>query len=254
MQFDPSENAQFSRTALVLGKEALKKLASSRVAVFGLGGVGGSAAEALVRAGVGSIDLIDNDVVSPSNLNRQLFALNSTVGRYKTDAAAERLADINPRAVIRTHRVFILPGNASDFDFGAFDFVIDAVDTLTAKLAIVSACREAGTPMVSSMGTGDKIDPSALYLCDVFETSVCPLARLMRKKLRAMGIDSLRVVASRELPLEPFEDVDAGSCPPGRRRVPGSVSFVPPVAGYLAASEAVRVITGFDPSGRRRGE
>ena len=243
----------FSRTELIFGREVLDRLASCRVAVFGLGGVGGCAAEALVRSGVGQIDLIDSDVVSPSNLNRQIFALHSTLGRFKADAAAERLADVNPAAVIRAHRVFFLPENASDFDFRAFDFVVDAVDTLTAKLAIVAACRDAGTPMVSCMGTGNKVDPSALVLCDVFETSVCPLARIMRKKLRAMGVSSLRVVASREAPIEPVKRPGEGELPPGRRAIPGSVSFVPPVAGFLAASEAIRVLSGFDPEGRRRG-
>ena len=232
----------FSRTELLLGPEAMARLRASRVAVFGIGGVGGHAAEALVRSGVGAIDLVDSDQVSVSNLNRQLFALHSTIGMDKVDAARVRLLDINPNLIIRTHKCFFLPETADQFDFSAYDYVLDCIDTVTGKLQLVEAAHAVSTPIISSMGAGNKLDPAAFEVADIYETSVCPLARIMRKELRRRGIPALKVVYSREEAMEPLEKAEPER--QGRRSVPGSLAFVPSVAGLIMAGEVVKDLAG----------
>ena len=227
---------EFEREAMLLGEEAIKKLEGSYVALFGLGGVGSYAAEALARSGVGRILLIDNDVVSKSNINRQLCALQSTVGRYKVDVVAKRLLDINPDIIIEKRYDFVLPENISSFAFESFDYVIDAIDTVSAKLAIAQSATEHGTPMISCMGTGNKLDPTALTVTDIAKTSVCPLARVMRRELKKRGIAHLPVVFSTE---EPKQQINVE----GKKVPPASVAFVPSVAGLIAASEAIKSIT-----------
>ena len=231
----------FERTRMLLGREAMEKLARSRVAVFGLGGVGGYAVEALARSGVGALDLVDSDTVAPSNLNRQIIALRDTVGMYKTDAAAARIAAVNPECTVRTYRTFFLPENAGEFDFSAYDYVADAVDTVTAKIGLVLAARKGGVPIISAMGTGNKLDPSLLHISDLYETAVCPLARVMRRELKKRGVERLKVVWSPEEPMEPA--LSAETPPVGRRAVPGSTAFVPAAAGLLMASVIVRDLT-----------
>ncbi|MBP5385540.1 MAG: tRNA threonylcarbamoyladenosine dehydratase, partial [Lachnospiraceae bacterium] len=232
---------QFSRTRLLLGDEAMEKLANARVAVFGIGGVGGYVCEALVRTGVGHFDLIDNDKVCLSNLNRQIIATTKTVGRYKTEVMKERMLDINPGAEIEARRCFFLPENADEFPFDKYDYVVDAVDTVSAKIGIVMRARQSGVPVISSMGAGNKLDGSRFRVSDIYETSVCPLARVMRCELRRRGVDKLKVVWSDEEPIRPAEP-GCGSqgeteVPAGRRSVPGSTAFVPSVAGLLIAGE-----------------
>ena len=227
---------EFERETMLLGEEAIKKLEGSYVALFGLGGVGSYAAEALARSGVGRILLIDNDVVSKSNINRQLCALQSTVGRYKVDVVAKRLLDINPDIIIEKRYDFVLPENISSFDFESFDYVIDAIDTVSAKLAIAQSATEHGTPMISCMGTGNKLDPTALTVTDIAKTTVCPLARVMRRELKKRGITHLPVVFSTE---EPKQQINVE----GKKVPPASVAFVPSVAGLIAASEAIKSIT-----------
>ncbi len=231
---------QFERTALLLGGEAIEKLSRARVAVFGIGGVGACAAEALARSGVGKFDLTDNDRVSESNINRQIIALHSTVGLFKTDVMRERILDINPEAEVRINRCFFLPENAASFDFTQYSYVVDAVDTVTAKIELVLRAKEAGVPVISCMGAGNKLDPSLFRAADIYETSVCPLARVMRRELKKRGIDSLKVVYSREEPLTPLEELSGG----GKRVLPGSVAYVPPAAGLVLAGEVVRDLTG----------
>ncbi len=229
-----------SRTALLLGEEAIQRLASSRVAVFGIGGVGGHTADALARSGIGTLDLFDNDVVSLSNINRQLVALHSTVGRFKTEVMAERIRDICPNVKVNEHRCFFLPENADEYDFSQYDYVVDAVDTVSAKIAIVEKARAADVPIISCMGTGNKLDPSKLCLTDLANTSGCPLARIMRRELRARGIEHLPVVYS-------TESVQAHRMPTtetkGTHPVPGSTAFVPSVAGLMMAAEVVRSLS-----------
>lgn len=227
---------EFLRTELLLGREAMQKLEASHVAVFGIGGVGGHAAEALARSGIGALDLIDNDTVSVSNLNRQIVALKSTVGRYKADVMKERIQDINPEAKVRALRLFYLPETADELDLGEYDYIVDAVDTVTAKLELAVRAKEAGVPLISCMGAGNKLDPTAFTVTDISKTSVCPLARVMRRELKKRGITSLKVVYSTEPARTPLscEDVDA------RRSVPGSVAFVPSVAGLITAGEVIR--------------
>ncbi len=232
----------FSRTELLLGAEALEKLKAARVIVFGLGGVGGHAAEALVRAGVGAIDLVDDDRIGVSNLNRQLFALHSTLGMDKVDAAKARLLDVNPELAVTTHKCFYLPETADRFDFSRYDYVLDCIDTVTGKLQLVEAARAAGTPIISCMGTGNKLDPTGFRVSDISKTRGCPLARIMRKELKKRGIAHLRVVWSEELPREPLEAAVPDR--QGRRSVPGSVSFVPPAAGLIMAGAVVRALAG----------
>ncbi len=224
----------FSRTAKLLGANGIEKLKKARVIVFGLGGVGGYAVEALARSGVGSLTLVDNDRVSSSNLNRQLYALSSTVGKYKTEVAAQRVHDISPTISVQTVNLFYLPENADSIDLSHYDYIVDAVDTVSAKIELAVRATALNIPIVSCMGTGNKLDPQALYLSDLFATEVCPLARVMRRELKKRGIERLKVVCSHEQPLAPqsTEEVE--------RPVPGSVSFVPPVAGFLLASAVIK--------------
>ncbi len=226
----------FFRTEMLIGADAMARLSAARVAVFGIGGVGGHAAEALVRAGVGALDLVDNDVVSESNLNRQLFALRSTVGMPKVEAARQRLMDINPELQLRTIRCFYLPETAGEFDFSQYDYVIDAIDTVTGKLMLAEQAFRAGTPILSVMGAGNKLDPMRFEVTDIYKTTMCPLARIMRKELKKRGIGALKVVYSTEPALTPAPCAEETQ----RRAVPGSVSFVPSVAGLIAAGEVIR--------------
>ena len=247
---------QFSRTELLLGKEAMEKLAHSRVAVFGIGGVGGYVCEALVRSGVGAFDLIDDDKVCLTNLNRQIIATRSTVGKYKTDVMMERMKDINPDVEVQVHKCFFLPENADSFPFADYDYVVDAVDTVTAKISLVMKAQEAGVPIISSMGAGKKLDASAFRVADIYKTKVCPLARVMRRELKKRGVKKLKVVYSEEQPTRPLEDMGISCrtnciCPPGakhkcteRRDIPGSTAFVPSVAGLIIAGEVVKDLTG----------
>lgn len=243
---------QFSRTELLLGKEAMDRLAGARVAVFGVGGVGGYVCEALVRSGVGAFDLIDDDKVCLTNLNRQIIATRSTVGRYKVDVMKERMLDINPDVDVRTHQCFFLPENADDFPFEEYDYVVDAVDTVTAKIALVMKAWEKKVPIISSMGAGNKLDGSQFKVADIYKTKVCPLAKVMRHELKKRGVKKLKVVYSEELPIKPVEDMAISCrtnciCPPGakhkcteRRAIPGSTAFVPSVAGLIIAGEVVK--------------
>ena len=230
---------QFSRTGLLLGEEAVEKLQRARVAVFGLGGVGGYVVEALARAGVGQLDLIDRDTVSLSNLNRQILATHKTIGMDKTEAARQRVLDINPDAVVRVYNLFYGPDTASCLDFSRFDYIVDAIDTVTAKLSMVEQARAAGTPIICCMGTGNKLDPSRFQVADISKTTMCPLARVMRKELGKRGIRHLKVVYSQEEALSPtgWEEEAAAS---GKRQIPGSVSFVPGAAGLILAGEVIR--------------
>ncbi len=227
-------NEIFSRTEMLIGKDALSRLKDCRVAVFGIGGVGGYVAEALARSGVGALDLFDNDTVSPSNINRQIFALHSTVGKLKTSVAHERLKDINPDIKIKEHNVFVLPSNIDEIDFSAYDYVIDAIDTVSGKIAIIEKAKKENIPVISSMGTGNKTDPTKFEITDIFKTSVCPLARVMRYEMKKRGIKKLKVLFSAEEPKKP-SPTDDGSKP-----VPASISFVPPVAGLIIAGEVVK--------------
>lgn len=231
---------QFSRTELLLGKENMQKLKNSRVAVFGIGGVGGHAAEALARSGVGALDLIDSDVISVTNINRQIIATLDKVGEYKTDVMKERIALINPEADVRVYRKFFLPENADEFDFTQYDYVIDAVDTVSAKIELVMKTQADGTPIICSMGAGNKLDPSAFEVADLYATSVCPLARIMRTELRKRGVKKLKVVYSKESPVTPLPSDE--EC--GKRTVPGSTAFVPSVAGLIIAGEVIRDLSG----------
>lgn len=229
---------RFLRTELILGSEALKKLSSSRAAVFGIGGVGGYVAEGLARSGIGAIDIIDSDKVTVSNINRQIYALGSTVGKYKVDVAAERIKDINPDCAVTAYNKFYLPETSSEFDFSQYDYVVDAIDTVTGKIELVMQTDKYNVPIISSMGTGNKLDPTALEVADIFNTSVCPLARVMRYELKRRGIKKLKVVYSKEKPLLPQGSDNTSE--PFRRQTPGSVSFVPPVAGLIIAGEVVK--------------
>lgn len=226
----------FSRTELMLGKDAMEKLKNSRVAVFGIGGVGGHAAEALVRSGIGAIDLIDNDVVSKSNINRQMFATISSVGELKVEAARKRLLDINPEVNIKCHNVFYLPENSDSFDFSLYDYVIDAVDTVSAKIDIIMKAKENNIPVISSMGAGNKLDPTRFEVSDIYKTSVCPLARVMRKAMKDRGVSDLKVVYSKEEPVIKKEKVFGDNGKP----VPGSIAFVPSVVGLIMAGETIK--------------
>ena len=235
---------QFLRTEMLLGSEALTRLQSARVAVFGLGGVGGYVVEALARSGVGSLDLIDSDTVSVSNLNRQILATHSTVGMLKVDAARNRVLDINPACNVKTWPVFYTPDTADTFDFTQYDYIVDAIDTVTGKLALVERAKAAGTPIICCMGTGNKLDASAFQVADISKTTMCPLARVMRKELTKRGIRHLKVVYSQEEALTPtgWEEEAAAL---GKRQIPGSVAFVPGAAGLLLAGEVVRDLAGF---------
>ena len=243
---------QFSRTELLFGKEAMDKLAGSKVAVFGIGGVGGYVCEALVRSGVGAFDLVDDDKVCLTNLNRQIIATRSTVGKYKTDVMRDRMLDINPNVEVEVHKCFFLPENADDFPWDSYDYVVDAVDTVTAKIALVMKCKEKNIPIISSMGAGNKLDGSQFKVADIYKTKVCPLAKVMRRELKKRGVKKLKVVYSEEIPTRPIEDMAISCrnnciCPPGaehkcteRRDIPGSVAFVPSVAGLIIAGEVAK--------------
>ena len=232
-------NEQFSRTQILLGEEAVQKLRNARVAVFGIGGVGGYTVEALARCGVGNLDLIDSDTVSISNINRQILATHSTVGMLKVDAAKARVLDINPDCVVRTHPIFYLPETAEQFDFTQYDYIVDAIDTVTGKLQLAQRSYEVGTPIISCMGTGNKLDASGFEVADISKTSMCPLARIMRKELKKRGINHLKVVYSQEEALTP--DVDPEELArTGKRQIPGSVAFVPGAAGLILAGEVVK--------------
>ena len=227
---------QWIRTELLLGEEAVERLKNSRVAVFGVGGVGGYVAEALARTGVGTFDLIDKDTVSVSNINRQIIATHSTVGRVKVEVMKERILEINPEAEVHIHKCFLLPENSSEFDFSKYSYVVDAVDTVTAKIELVMQAQKAGVPIISSMGAGNKLDPSKFEVTDIYKTSVCPLARVMRRELKKRDVKHLKVVYSTEKALEPKFDLSEKE---GRRAVPGSVAFVPSAAGLIAAGEVI---------------
>ena len=244
-------NEAFSRTALQLGDDAVERLAQARVAVFGIGGVGGYAVEALARSGVGTLDLVDDDTVAPSNLNRQIIATHHTLGQYKVDAAKERILSINPDAVVNTHRTFYLPQTAADFDLNQYDYIIDAIDTVAGKIALIEAAKAVGTPVISCMGAGNKLDATAFQVADISKTTVCPLARVMRKELGKRGIRHLKVVYSTELPLEGQAPAEEGTpssdTRPAQKRAkptPGSNAFVPAVAGLILAGEVIRDLTG----------
>lgn len=234
---------QFLRTQMLLGTEAVEKLRCSRVAVFGIGGVGGYTVEALARSGIGALDLIDHDTVSVSNLNRQILATHSTVGMPKVEAARQRILDINPDCLVRTHPVFYTPETADQFDFSQYDYIVDAIDTVTGKLQLVQRAQEVGTPIICSMGTGNKLDASAFEVADISKTSMCPLARIMRKELSKRGIKHLKVVYSKEEAHTPtgWEDEAAAL---GKRQIPGSVAFVPGAAGLILAGEVIRDLAG----------
>ena len=243
---------QFSRTQLLIGEAAINKLQKSRVAVFGIGGVGGYVCEALVRSGVGAFDLVDDDKVCLTNLNRQIIATRKTVGKYKADVMKERMLDINPDVDVRIHRCFFLPENADDFPFDEYDYVVDAVDTVTAKIELILRAKAHNVPIISAMGAGNKLDPGRFKIADIYQTSVCPLARVMRRELKKRHVKNLKVVYSDEQPIRPLEDMSISCrtgciCPPGsqhkcteRRDIPGSTAFVPAVAGLMIAGEIVK--------------
>ena len=227
------EENQFERTALLLGKASVERLARKRVAVFGVGGVGGFVCEGLVRAGIGAIDIVDKDTVALSNINRQLIALHSTVGKNKVDVLEERLKDINKNLIIKKYKCFFLPETSETFDFREYDYVVDAIDTVTGKIELILKAKEAGVPIISAMGAGNKLEPAGFQVSDIYKTSVCPLARVMRRELKKRGVDKLKVVYSKEEPIKPqFEE--------GEEVVPGSVSFVPPALGLIIAGEIVK--------------
>lgn len=233
----------YSRTELLLGAEAMEKLKNARVAVFGLGGVGGYVVEALARSGVGSLELVDHDTISLTNINRQLLATRSTVGMPKVCAAADRVRDIDPGIQVTVRQEFYGPSTADSFDFSDYSYVVDAIDTVTGKLALITAAREAGVPILSCMGTGNKLDPTKFQITDIAKTSVCPLARIMRKECAKRGIRKLKVLYSTEDPITPRGGSDE-ELPEGRRALPGSVAFVPSVAGLIIAGEVIRDLTG----------
>lgn len=246
---------QYARTELLFGSEAMEKLRASRIAVFGIGGVGGYAVEALARSGVGTLDLIDDDRICLTNLNRQILATRQTVGKYKVDAAEKRIYEINPSICVNTYKCFYMPDTADQFDFSQYDYIIDAIDTVTGKLEIIKRAKALNISVISSMGAGNKLDQTAFRVADIYETKVCPLAKVMRHELRKLGVKSLKVVYSEEKPIRPIEDKEISCrshciCPPGtarkctvRRDIPGSNAFVPSVVGLIIAGEVVKDIT-----------
>lgn len=259
MESENEMSEQFSRTELLLGNESMDRLANARVAVFGIGGVGGYTVEALVRSGIGAIDLIDSDTVCESNLNRQIIATWDAIGQFKVDAMKERIMQINPKCKVEVHRCFYLPETAEDFDFGEYDYVVDAVDTVTAKIQLVMHAKECNVPIISSMGAGNKLNPAEFEVTDIYKTSVCPLAKVMRRELKKRGVKKLKVVYSKEEPITPMniegittenqcdtngigEDVGKEDTGFGtkKRVTPGSVAFVPSVVGLIIASEVVK--------------
>lgn len=228
---------EFVRTGLLIGDDGLQRLKESKVAIFGVGGVGGYVAEALARCGVGTLDLIDDDVVSLSNINRQIIALHSTVGRAKVEVMAERIKDINPAAVVNAHKCFYTPESSAEFDFEKYDYIVDAIDTVTGKIELVMRAQGAGTPIICSMGAGNKLNPTEFEVADIYKTSVCPLARVMRYELKKRGVKRLKVVYSKEKPITQSDNRE-------KRGVPASVSFVPSVAGLIIASEVIKDLVG----------
>lgn len=248
---------QFSRTELLFGKEAMVKLSQCRVAIFGIGGVGGYTVEALVRSGIGAIDLIDDDRICLTNINRQIYATRKTVGQYKVDVAEDRILEINPDVKVTKHKTFYTPETAEQFDFSKYDYIVDAIDTVTGKIALVENAEKAGVPIISSMGAGNKLDPTAFEVTDIYKTSVCPLARVMRYELKRRGIKKLKVVYSKEPPITPIEDTQNSCkynciCPPDtkrkctvRRQVPGSNAFVPSTVGLIIAGEVIKDLASF---------
>lgn len=231
---------QFSRTGLLLGEEAMDRLSKSHIAVFGVGGVGGFTIEALARCGVGSLDIIDNDTVALTNLNRQIIALKSTIGKYKVDVMKERILDINADAEVKCYKSFYLPENADEFDFSKYDYIVDAIDTITAKIDLAVRAQNERIPLISCMGAGNKLDPTKFEVTDIYKTSVCPLAKVMRKELKARGVKKLKVVYSKEEAVKPLESKEITN----KRTVPGSISFVPSVAGLIIAGEVIKDIAG----------
>ncbi|MBQ9391828.1 MAG: tRNA threonylcarbamoyladenosine dehydratase [Lachnospiraceae bacterium] len=230
---------QFSRTQLIFGADNMERLYNARVAVFGVGGVGGYTVEALARSGVGTLDLVDNDKVCLSNINRQIIATRKTVGKYKVDVAKERILDINPDAKVNTYKTFYLPETKDQFHFEDYDYVVDAIDTVTGKIQLVAQANEAGTPIISSMGAGNKINPTQFEVEDIYKTSVCPLAKVMRRELKKRGVKKLKVVYSKEKPIKVDEKCEV------RRVIPGSTAFVPSTVGLIVASEVIKDILGF---------
>lgn len=254
---------QFERTERIFGSEDMEKLKRCRVAVFGIGGVGGYVVEALARSGIGALDLVDDDRVCLSNLNRQIIATHKTIGRYKVDVAEERVLDICPKTLVRKHPCFFMPDTADRFDFTQYDYVVDAIDTVKGKLEIILRAKEAGIPVISCMGAGNKVDPTLFRVVDIYKTKVCPLARVMRTELRRRGVESLKVVYSEEPPVRPVEEAlscqEHCDCPPGTekksavcRAIPGSTAFVPSVAGLIIAGEVIKDLISFRHSERER--
>jgi tRNA A37 threonylcarbamoyladenosine dehydratase len=253
---------QFSRTELLVGNVGMEKLKNARVAIFGIGGVGGYTVEALARSGVGTLDLIDDDKICLTNINRQIFATRSTVGKYKVDVARDRILDINPDAKVNIYKTFYVPDTAEQFDFTQYDYVVDAIDTVTGKIELILQAQKTDTPIISSMGAGNKMDPTAFRVADIYETSVCPLAKVMRRELKKRGIEKLKVVYSQEKPMTPIDDMAISCrahciCPPGtvrkctqRRQVPGSNAFVPSVVGLIIAGEVIKDIMGDKDNGK----
>ena len=247
---------QFSRTELLFGREAMEKLAASRVAVFGIGGVGGYTVEALARSGIGALDLIDDDRICLTNINRQILATRNSVGKYKVDEAEQRILSINPKCAVTTYKTFYLPGTEAQFDFTQYDYIVDAIDTVSGKLALIVNAQAVGTPIISSMGAGNKLDPTAFRVDDIYKTTVDPLARVIRRECRKRGIDHLKVVYSQEEAVRPIEDMEISCrnhciCPAGtarkctaRRDIPGSNAFVPSVVGLIIAGEVIKDLTG----------
>ena len=233
---------QFSRSELLIGSDGINKLKNSRAAVFGIGGVGGYTAEALVRSGIGELDIIDKDKVSLTNINRQIFATHNTIGEYKVDAAAKRLLSINPNLKVNTYKTFFTPETSDEFDFKNYDYVVDAIDTVTGKIELVMKAYEANTSLISSMGTGNKLNPEMLEVDDIYKTSMCPLARVMRSELKKRGIKKLKVVYSKEKPIVPNGEIEEEASK--GKQIPGSMSFVPPVAGLIIAGEVVKDLCG----------
>lgn len=237
------ENNRFERTEILLGEEGIRTLSQSRVAVFGVGGVGGHVVEALARSGIGNFDLIDNDLVAWSNINRQIVATTSTVGKYKVDVMKERILDINPEAKVNVHKMFFLPESAAQLDFSLYSYVVDAIDTVAGKIQLVLEAKKAEVPIISAMGAGNKLDPTQFEVADIYQTSVCPLAKVMRKELKSRGIKKLKVVYSKEIPQKPLKqlEIPEGS---SRRQTPGSTAFVPSVAGLIIVGEVIKDLIG----------
>lgn len=237
---------QFSRTELLLGKSSIEKLAQSRVAVFGIGGVGGYVVEALVRSGLGFIDLVDNDTVALTNLNRQIIATHKTVGKYKTDVAEERILEINPNVKVKKHNIFFTPETYQEFDFSEYDYVVDAIDTVSGKLKLIEICKQNNVPIICAMGAGNKLDPTKFEVADISKTTVCPLAKVIRQELKKRKIKKVKVVFSKEIPIKPELNADVANENVYKKNIPGSSAFVPPVVGLIIAGEVVKDLVGYN--------